>query len=297
MIQLGEHFRDSERNRQSEWLLRQRRQWFIKARRNYARKEDLAEKQAEEILSLATETVMATQVQIKEFEKQLDVYDSRLDDYEARLDAYDAGIANAITENNKMIDIINQRLVNTEARLQLMLERAHVMEDGRRVFKSKDGSYAIDENNKYVSPEEANYDDIIGPAADDYSQKFISKQNDIGELAKRQEFSQTLFKAQAESDVGREKLGQARESIAEKRARIEEGDIIDSELEEMKSDLEDLTSSLDFPTIPISTINNIAKPINTAEIPNAKTAFSANADSSKAITSPVISASKFEPGG
>jgi len=297
LIQLGEHFRDSNRSRHSEWLLRQRRQWFIKARRNHAQKEDSTDKQAEEILSLATETMMATQVQINAFEKQLDVYESRLDDYEARLDAYDAAIANAITENNKMIDIINQRLVDTEARLQHMLERAYVMEDGRRVFKSKDGSYAIDEHGKNVSRDEVNFDDVIGLPAEQYMKDYTSKQNDIDERAKRQEFSQTLFKAQAESDVGREKLGQARELIAEKRARIEKGGITGSELEKMKSDLKDVTSSLDFPTIPISTINNIAKPMNTAEIPSAKTAFSANADSSKAVTSPVISASKFEPGG
>lgn len=147
MIQLGEHFRRDDHGRYSEWLRQQR--WFIKARRDRDQQEKLADRLDDDILALAVEVVLVTQIQIEEFE--------------AKLDAYDEATVIALMENQEMLDAIR-------AEIQSMLASAYVMEDGRRVFKSEEGSFVIDEFGENVSRDEIDFDMIPDdkPSAETY---------------------------------------------------------------------------------------------------------------------------------
>lgn len=59
MVKLGEHFASDDRSRHSEWLRQQR--WFIKARQDNQRRDDIVEKQDDNFAAFAGEVIMATQ--------------------------------------------------------------------------------------------------------------------------------------------------------------------------------------------------------------------------------------------
>ena len=151
MIQLGEHFKSDDRGRHSDWL-RQRR-WFIKAKQDHQRREHISDKFGDEMSSLVADAVMATQIQIVEFE--------------AKLDIYDQATVEALIENQILLDAVRSRLNS-------MLDQAYVMKDGRRVFKSEDGSTVIDEFGKNVSAEEIDPERIPdgGITAEQYMRDF-----------------------------------------------------------------------------------------------------------------------------
>ena len=73
---LTHEFRNEGRGRDSEWA-RQRR-WFIKARHDLQRKEELAEKadSAQAMAGMVAATI-ATGEQIQAFERKLDRYEAR----------------------------------------------------------------------------------------------------------------------------------------------------------------------------------------------------------------------------
>jgi len=75
----------------------------------------------------------------------------RISDLESRIDQYKQLTIEEIQILQEKLDVL---LANREA----MLERAYVLEDGRRVFKTLDGSAVFDEFGKSVSS------DIIDPA-------------------------------------------------------------------------------------------------------------------------------------
>lgn len=195
MIQLGEHFRHGDRSRHSEWLRQQ--QWFIKARRDRDQQEKIADRLDDDILALAVEVVLATQIQIEEFK--------------AKLDTYDEATVIALMENQEMLDA-----VRTE--IQSMLARAYVMEDDRRVFKSEDGSFVIDEFGENVSHDEINFDMIPddNPSAETFMRAKQAEGNLLAERQKIHEFQ--------------EKLDTAHEKIAD-------GEVSKSELDELDADL------------------------------------------------------------
>ncbi|MGH1330672.1 MAG: hypothetical protein ACRBBK_07305 [Paracoccaceae bacterium] len=84
----------------------------------------------EDIVGLAAEAIMATEVQLVKFE--------------AKLDRYDEATVKALMENQELLDAVN-------ARIDAMLEQAYVMEDGRRVFRTEDGTQVFDEHGTEVS--------------------------------------------------------------------------------------------------------------------------------------------------
>jgi hypothetical protein len=59
--------------------------------------------------------------------------------FRERLDRYDTKTVEALMENSEALDAIRQRI-------DRMLLRAHVLPDGRRVFKTMDGTKVFDEN-------------------------------------------------------------------------------------------------------------------------------------------------------
>ena len=100
----------------------------------------------------------------------------------------------------------------------LMLDQAYVMDDGRRVFKSEDGSYVIDEHGQRVSPDELDFDLISRdkPTAEQYRAGLDARQSLLQEKKKILEFQ--------------EKLDDARE-------KIEDGDLSKQELDDLDAEL------------------------------------------------------------
>ena len=135
---LGEHFRSEGDGRESE-LARQRR-WFIKAKHDHQRREDIAEKAEDAASAVASAaSTIATPTQIRTFQSDLTTFDMSL--IEALLE-------------------IDEKLDALKVEHQALLERAHVLNDGRRVFKSDDGTFVIDEAGQVVSPEDVDPDEI-----------------------------------------------------------------------------------------------------------------------------------------
>ncbi len=291
MIQLGEHFRDNNRSRHTNWLRRQRRQWFIKARRDHARKEDLVDNQANEILSFAVETVMATQIQIEQFEARLDIYEARLDAYEAKLDAYDSAITAALMENRELLDLLNARMIQVNADIQGMLDRAYKMEDGRRAFKSEDGITVIDEHGKIVPLDEL--DPNLIPNNGDTKELYLDRLNIESEVAAAITSAngnrEQLLNAENEVGVKKDQLALAREKLEEAKSMAQEGNLTVEEIDGFDRDIENLSPST-YPSIPASAKANLPDELNpAANAPNAKTAFG-TASSTPASPAPKASA-------
>ena len=64
---------------------------------------------------------------------------SQVQEFYAELDVYNAATITALDENRKQLDAVEERLED-------LLSKAHVLPDGRRVFKSEDGQRVFDEN-------------------------------------------------------------------------------------------------------------------------------------------------------
>ncbi len=194
MINLVNHFTHDD-SHHSEWL--RQRKWFIKAREDKVQREEAEAKLEENVSSFATGIIVATELEIQAFE--------------AKLDTYDAATVTALMENQKQLDTVN-------AQIEAMLAQAYVMEDGRRVFKSEDGSRVIDEHGKDVSPDELDFDLIDSnlPTAEDFeknidiSVKLEARKNELVEY--------------------QEKLDDARE-------RVSEGHLSAEDIEELNAEL------------------------------------------------------------
>ncbi len=209
MIQLGEHFRSDDRSRHSEWL--RRRQWFIKARRDNARQEQITDKIEDEILSLATEATMATEIQIEEFK--------------VKLDTYDEAIVISLMENQDRLDEISQRLSEVEMRIQDILDRAYVMEDGRRVFLTEDQTQAFDENGTEVTRDEFDFGLVSknSPTWEGISSAFSEQDNLIADYKSANMERKQILEFQGKVDAARE--------------RVADGKISNDELDDLGADL------------------------------------------------------------
>ena len=116
----------------SENLRKEREKWFIAAREHKERKELRAEQAEEEFLDFVVSAILATEIEVQEFQ--------------ARLDTYDEATVKALMENQEALDLLQLQITE-------MLSSAHVMEDGTRVFKSEDGTWAVDEHGQRLDNE------------------------------------------------------------------------------------------------------------------------------------------------
>jgi len=223
MSQLGEHFVSDDRSRHSEWL--QHQQWFIKARRDHERKEEAADNLQDDILALAAEVILATEIQIEEFK--------------VKLDAYDEATVIALMENQELLDAVN-------AQLHSMLERAYVMDDGRRVFKTEDGTQVFDEFANEVKRDELDFD-LISPGSPTWEQR-------LELLGKRDQ----LTSEREQILEFQEKLDHAREQVVDSKISISELDDLDAELAD---------------AMPPSVKAHLSESAAAAKAPNIKSAF------------------------
>ena len=142
-------------------------------------------------------SVMATSAQIVAFE--------------AKLDKYETAAATALMDNVK-------RLEDVRARIEALLERAYVMEDGRRVFKTEDGERAFDEFGEEVSADDLD-PDLIGPQSptwEDYEPHFDER---ISLSAERQK----IIEFQGRIDAARDEIA--------------DGEISEADLDALDADL------------------------------------------------------------
>ena len=177
MVAIREHFRSEGPGRESEWA-RQRR-WFIKARHDHQRREDVAEK-LEESTSVAgmVATVTAPPASIQQFE-------TTLTDYET------ATVAALLTNEEKMSLV--------QSALDVLLAQAFVMDDGRRVFMTEDGTQVFDDDGIEVSPEELDFD-LIPPDAP----KWETYAPQLKEFDRLRSEKQALLDYQSKLDNARE---------------------------------------------------------------------------------------------
>lgn len=209
MVQLGEHFRSDEVSRHSDWLRQQK--WFIKAQDQRERREKADEKLNDMMDTVISAAVMATNEQLQAFQ--------------TKLDAYDEATVIALMKNQEKLDLIN-------AEIDELLSQAYVMEVGRRVFKSEDGSYVIDEFGEIVEPDELDPMAIPDghPSAETYEGKLDTREQLTQER-------QDILEFQGKVDA-------AREDVAD-------GKISEQELEDLDAEL---LTRCRIPFVPMSPI-------------------------------------------
>lgn len=208
MIELGEHFASDDRGGHSEWLRQQ--QWFIKARQDNQRRDTVDDKAEQNASAFASVVVMATTAQIEEFE--------------IKLDSYDEATVIALMENQDLLDAVS-------ARIDALLAQTYVMDDGRRVFRTEDGTQVFDELGGEISAEELN-PDLIDPS-------YPTWEAFSAEVDQKQELTQQ----RTEILEFQEKVDAAREQIAD-------GEISEADLEALDADLLD--------SMPLAVRDNVA---------------------------------------
>ena len=228
MIQLKNHFARDHRSHQSDWLRQQ--QWFIKSRHEQEKRDKKAEKLQDDLLSSALEVILATENQIQEFN--------------IKLDQYDEATVKALMDNQVALE-------NVRANIELMLENAYVMEDGRRVFKTEDGTQVFDEYGIEVMQSELDFG-LIPPNNKTW-----------------QEFT-TNLSLEAELQVERGQLIEFQEQLDSAREVSSKGGMTEQQLVDLDADL--------FDAMPPSIKNNISG-FDTAEnAPDATAIFTKNAN-------------------
>jgi len=229
MIKLGEHFRRDDRSRHSGQF--QQKRWFIKARQDQERRDVLEDRAEANFTAFATAVVVATQIEIEEFT--------------ARLDTYDEATVKALMENQETLDLINDQLSK-------MLERAYVMEDGRRLFKTEDGMQVFDETGQEVTRGELDFD-LITPDMPSWE----SYQPILTESQRLNAERDQILEFQGKVDAAREKV---------------------ADVKMTKDDLDDLDAEL-ADAVPPSVKAHLPEGMNPAvNAPDVRGEFSAQAD-------------------
>jgi hypothetical protein len=114
-----------------------RHRQFVQNREDRQKREERQEQAEDDFATLAgaVETALASS--------------ERLAAFEADLTVYGTATVEALMENDRLLAIV-------QAEKEVLLERAFVMEDGRRVFRTADGHQVFDEFGQEVSATELN---------------------------------------------------------------------------------------------------------------------------------------------
>lgn len=132
-----------------------------------------------------------------------------ISEFRVQLDDYDTVTVEALMENQAAIDAVQERI-------EAMLQDAHILPDGRRVFKTKDGMRVFDEHGQELPPE------IIDPMTiDDMKPRWESFSADMNEWERLMQEREQLHDYQAKLDDARE--------------RLDSGEITQDELDKLKT--------------------------------------------------------------
>ncbi|WP_375228633.1 hypothetical protein [Roseobacter sp. S98] len=121
-------------------------------------------------------------------------YAARLRRLNNRLETHQSAVIEALLDNQERLDEANLRL-------QLLLDTAFVLPDGRRVFKSEDGITVIDEHGAQVGADELDPDMIDDRyptaeawlAAKEHHQKISEERQDLLEYQSKLDQAQILI--------------------------------------------------------------------------------------------------------
>ena len=133
MLILNHHFKQAHSPTSQKWRLEQERQRQTE-RKQQERKEERANS---DLLSAASDALLASDQQVQAMQQ--------------RLATYETATVAALMDNQKELDAV-------QAKIDAMLATAHVMPDGRRVFRTEDGMQVFDEDGQEVSAEELDFD-------------------------------------------------------------------------------------------------------------------------------------------
>ncbi|MFN3170701.1 MAG: hypothetical protein ACE37E_08410 [Hyphomicrobiales bacterium] len=154
----------------------------------------------DDFVDLAIPMVQATTAQIEAFTVQLD--------------RYDAATVAALNRNANELELVRERIED-------MLLRAHVLDDGRRVFRTQDGTKVFDEFGVEVAPETVTPDEI-DPSAPTWEEYWSDRERHTELTQERQE----LLDYQ-------ERLDGTRERVTDGELSADELDALETELEEL----------------------------------------------------------------
>ncbi|MEL6324883.1 MAG: hypothetical protein AAFS03_04775 [Pseudomonadota bacterium] len=197
MSELRRYFGEVD-GRGSYWAKQQR--LFAKQRDASIRRDRIEDQADADFAAFAAGAVMATDAQIREFE--------------VKLEKYETATVKALQENDRAIDA-------NRAQRDALLERAHVAEDGRRVFKTQDGTQVFDEHGGQVGDEIVSPDEI-----DDSRPTWEEYEPILAETHRLEAERQSILKYQ-------QKLDEARGEIADGEISAEELEALDAELAEI----------------------------------------------------------------
>ena len=234
MIDLSHHFASDEPGRHSEWLRQQK--WFIKLRDDRERREKIEEKLDDTMEALVSAVVMATTEELNELQ--------------TRLDAYDEATVIALMENQEKLDRVN-------AHISQLLDRAYVMEDGRRVFLSEDRTQAFDEFGEPVTPDELDFDMI--PENTPTWEQWRDANTEKKELTQER---QDILDFQEKIDAAREKTADGK--ISEQELDDLDADLLEAMPKSVRAHVPDLEDLQDTPELKshFQPIANPARPQN-----------------------------------
>lgn len=195
MLILTNHFRQAHSPTFQKWRLEQERQRQTE-RKQQERKEERANS---DLLSAASDALLASDQQVQAMQQ--------------RLATYETATVAALMDNQKELDAV-------QAKIDAMLATAYVMSDGRRVFRTEDGTQVFDEDGQELSAEELD-PMLIAPT----STTWEAYQEQI-------HLRDTLNQERQEILDYQEKLDTARE-------RLDQGPMSLNDLEALEADLEE----------------------------------------------------------
>ncbi len=160
----------------------ERRKWFIAAREKQRVKEQRVDQAEDAVLDMVAAAVLADPAEIAEFR--------------VKLDTYDEATVKALMENQALLDAVN-------ANINDLLDRAHVIEDGRRVFKTRDGERVFDEHGSQLPHAVIHPDEIRNDAPKWEDLQDVRAERDQLRIERKEilEFQDKLDHARERSDA------------------------------------------------------------------------------------------------
>ena len=178
---------------------KRRQRQFIQKQDERQKREEQLERAEEDFSALAgaVTTAMASS--------------ERIEAFEAELTTYDTAVVEALMENDQQMAVVQERL-------DALLERAYVMEDGRRVFRTEDGTQVFDEFGVEVPSSEL--DPALIP---EHAPTWEQARPDV-------EAKNALLEERAQLLDYQRQLDEAREAVAD-------GEISEADLTELETNL------------------------------------------------------------
>lgn len=207
---LGRSFRRSaneEAHRRALWQRREQKD------RDHRQKQERLDQSESDLIDLAATVITTEQAEL----------------FQSELDTYNEATYEALRENEELLE-------NARAQLQTTLSRAHVLDDGRRVFKTEDGLRVFDEHGNEVGDDIVEPDEI--PDEKPTWEQFVRDKTLVRDLTQQREdlleFQTDLDEAQELLDSG--EMTQAQYDELRERLAADAPDAVKKRIPELASD-------------------------------------------------------------